>query len=759
MTATSSPSAQLDDTNSAAGSPSGYEYEGLFSPPARPTLQVPSPGPSRLSPAPQQGEKSPSQPLSSASSPPSTSTSVTTDLTTDNSHRKSRPKIALAPGQPPTARGNDRIRVYVACHECRARKIRCDGGKPMCLPCQRRPSRSGVCTYDAAPNRKGHRRRKAASEGTPKGKAKKRRRTASQAVASGSTDDSDSSTDTETHGSRPHSSAPSGDDEHRGLASDSHAEDFSEYDPFAFDPDRPELFLLPEGQSGVLLSSHQIPEELEEDEEDAESSLPSRPSVKFTRDTWWDALLAFYAFDRDPMSDTRAVALTAEQRHLATRYIVSDLRALFQSATSWMSFIHLPRFFEMVLNPARRVDMQPSLLFSALALGTLAQSSEMEKGRKGRQRAMKLLDMAHSALQSSLATGWVDVGLAQAGWLILYFEFNSHPEHAWDRLQSALSLLDSLVRLLSLTTLDTGYQRVGVGPLHTTPSGNLVPHTGMASMASSSSLTSAYPIHPTMEVPSQLGTSYPLQHSCQATQPWNPQPTSQTFDATIPDPLYMGNTPYSHIELPQMLQSATADATDASYGFHRRPSTGSQHRGCDCARFSLGQHWPTVREFAPAWAATPMWPTNIPEAEFKKEECRRLIWSSVYMIGSLHAFANKAPSGGVSTIRMFVKEHDSFALLTPSQTLMQAGVPIEADDVWSLTLRLMLLFHSSVRMRVNPAFTNMQRAEFTVRTWLEIDDIERRMRRHTCGMLSHYGFHSAELLLRCVGPYAVLGEC
>ena len=84
---------------------------------------------------------------------------------------------------------------------------------------------------------------------------------------------------------------------------------------------------------------------------------------------------------------------------------------------------------------------------------------------------------------------------------------------------------------------------------------------------------------------------------------------------------------------------------------------------------------------------------------------------------------------------------------------------MEADDVWSLTFRLMLLFHSSVRMRVDPTLPSLQRAEFAVRTWLKIDDIERRMQRNTCDMLSHYGFHSVELLLRCVGSTAMLVDC
>ena len=61
--------------------------------------------------------------------------------------------------------------------------------------------------------------------------------------------------------------------------------------------------------------------------------------------------------------------------------------------------------------------MQPSLLLTALALGTLAQSSEAENGAPGRARALKLMDLADSALQASLASGWVDLGLVQASWV------------------------------------------------------------------------------------------------------------------------------------------------------------------------------------------------------------------------------------------------------------------------------------------------------------------------------------------------------
>ncbi|KAI5121039.1 hypothetical protein M0805_008615 [Coniferiporia weirii] len=66
---------------------------------------------------------------------------------------RERMRIELAPDQPPTTQGKQRERVYVACHQCRSRKIRCDGGKPMCYNCRQRGT--GICEYDAVPKRRG----------------------------------------------------------------------------------------------------------------------------------------------------------------------------------------------------------------------------------------------------------------------------------------------------------------------------------------------------------------------------------------------------------------------------------------------------------------------------------------------------------------------------------------------------------------------------------------------------------------------------
>ena len=149
-----------------------------------------------------------------------------------------------------------------------------------------------------------------------------------------------------------------------------------------------------------------------------EVQIPPLPSLQFTRDTWWDALLTFYTTE-DSSTEMDMMTLTSEQRSATVQRIVTDLRALFHSSIYWVSFIHLPRFFDTLLNPTRRATMQPSLVLAALAIGKFAQSSEAEQAARGRAKALKLLDLAHSSLQASLASGWVDMGLIKAAWVTI----------------------------------------------------------------------------------------------------------------------------------------------------------------------------------------------------------------------------------------------------------------------------------------------------------------------------------------------------
>ena len=149
---------------------------------------------------------------------------------------------------------------------------------------------------------------------------------------------------------------------------------------------------------------------------DASPAIPARPSLQFARDTWWDALLTFYSTE-DGLTESGIVPLTGDQRTATVLHVVADLRALFTSSIWWLSFIHLPRFWDSILTPSRRVSVQPSVVLSALAIGVFIQSSEVERGAGGRTKALKLIDLAHSSLQASLASGWVDYGLVQAAWV------------------------------------------------------------------------------------------------------------------------------------------------------------------------------------------------------------------------------------------------------------------------------------------------------------------------------------------------------
>ena len=60
-------------------------------------------------------------------------------------------------------------------------------------------------------------------------------------------------------------------------------------------------------------------------------------------------------------------------------------------------------------------------------------------------------------------------------------------------------------------------------------------------------------------------------------------------------------------------------------------SAGPNKWQCGCQTYSLGHHWPLVRELAPQWAMMPMWPKNVSEGEMQKEECRRLVWATVML--------------------------------------------------------------------------------------------------------------------------------
>lgn len=170
---------------------------------------------------------------------------------------------------------------------------------------------------------------------------------------------------------------------------------------------------------------------------------------------------------------------------------------------------------------------------------------------------------------------------------------------------------------------------------------------------------------------------------------------------------------------------------------------------CGCEKYSLGYHWPLVRDLAPQWSEMPMWPKNVSPGELLKEECRRLAWSSV-MLTATHTTKSTAGTDW-ETQHLWIKDPSNvgilsyvpsctsaditqFALLFPGENVAPPGVSVASskDSVWALYMRTLLLWHSSLRMRCDLNFSDSDRAQYAMSAWLEIDAIEVMLDRHTC---------------------------
>lgn len=148
------------------------------------------------------------------------------------------------------------------------------------------------------------------------------------------------------------------------------------------------------------------------------AQLGAEPSVQFSRKSWWDNLLAFYASYHH--NGSQQLHLTQTQRHASYSQIITDMRILFQKSNYWFSFFNVPRFYSNFLDPVRRSMMQPSLVLAVLAVATFLQSSESGRGEAGRRMAMRLRDEAQSALDASVQARRIDESLAQAAWVCIH---------------------------------------------------------------------------------------------------------------------------------------------------------------------------------------------------------------------------------------------------------------------------------------------------------------------------------------------------
>ncbi|KAI0770251.1 hypothetical protein C8Q74DRAFT_1218649 [Fomes fomentarius] len=148
----------------------------LLSPAAEPGPSAPSSASVSDSPG-IAAERAPSQAASvqevSAESEP-----VSTALTTGKRRRRTRAekgKESASSSSSEHAHAPKSKKTLIACHFCRARKLRCDGQKPSCANCRKR---SHPCTYEQQPKRRGPGK-------TPRGSSRRRGRQATAPAGGG----------------------------------------------------------------------------------------------------------------------------------------------------------------------------------------------------------------------------------------------------------------------------------------------------------------------------------------------------------------------------------------------------------------------------------------------------------------------------------------------------------------------------------------------------------------------------------------------
>ncbi|KAL1945856.1 hypothetical protein VTO73DRAFT_1858 [Trametes versicolor] len=156
--------------------------------------------------------------------------------------------------------------------------------------------------------------------------------------------------------------------------------------------------------------------------------------------SWWDELLEQYS----PSGPEQSF-----------QDIITDITFLFSTSSYWLSFVCLPILIRDLGDPTQRGRLQPFIM-SALAMAMLMKSSELECGPKGRDLACLFHQRAKASLLSACNSQSVDYTLAEAALMQALFESSAHPNYSSKEATSALELLDRIIHVLSLTSMDRG---------------------------------------------------------------------------------------------------------------------------------------------------------------------------------------------------------------------------------------------------------------------------------------------------------------
>lgn len=192
-----------------------------------------------------------------------------------------------------------------------------------------------------------------------------------------------------------------------------------------------------------------------------------------------------------------------------------------------------------------------------------------------------------------------------------------------------MGLLDSLLRTMRLLSLDEADPRASVF----TSAVPVVPSDLLSTLPAT--LFKHHPVH--QRIRSNPSDSAP------STLQWH---SSGSLHQALDSPDVQSNptliSPLTHLSTPRILHP------------HSRAQSPATQSKCNCMTFTLGHSWPMVKEFAPLWDTTPTWQSEWTESEIRKEECRRIVWSSV-MLSAGHS-SYTAASSNIQTQQLFLMD-------------------------------------------------------------------------------------------------------
>ncbi|KAG8875578.1 hypothetical protein FRB97_004992 [Tulasnella sp. 331] len=229
--------------------------------------------------------------------------------------------------------------------------------------------------------------------------------------------------------------------------------------------------------------------------------------------------------------------------------------------------------------------------------------------------------------------------------MLANYELSVHRDLTTQRMESTMILLDNIIHVLGLERIDAGNPRASMFKAGAVPAlGRPRPYNYYRerSYASGSNDVSTRP----STLPDLLQADRAHRNLVHY------QPTTQ------PTPFDLCRTG-SSMALTQVSIYSNANVN---------------LEACPCRPLSLAES-PEAHRCTPLWLSTPQWDPGVSWAELKKEEARRVVWTSVMMIAS-DAAARLAL--GLPQLDLHIAKPENFSLLYPGEDAYAARPELDA---------------------------------------------------------------------------------